>query len=776
MCFFAHTFFFLKIFYINHSREGKKMNVKELVSKMTLEEKASLLSGGDFWHTRAVKRLGIPAFMMCDGPNGLRKQEGTPDHLGMNEAVKTVCYPTAAALASGFDTELAERLGEALGDECKREDVSMLLGPGLNMKRSPVCGRNFEYFSEDPYLAGKMAAAFVRGLQSKNVAACPKHFAANNQEYRRMSGNSIVDERTLFEIYLRAFEIMIKESSPKSIMCSYNQLNGTFLSENKYMLTDVLRKKFGFKGFVVTDWNAGKGPAEGINAGLNLAMPGVSDEHKKTIVKAVKSGKLSEKKVDKAVTEILKVFDWTTKGEGKTGPSNKETIKKDYALSREIAENCAVLLKNEKKTLPIGKHKKVLFIGEFAQKPRYQGSGSSHINSAYVSNALDSAKAMGKEVSFARGYNTSDPSKSAALAAKAVKAASGADIAVIFAGLPGSYESEGFDRQDINLPPEQDRLIFEVAKNAKKTVVVMHNGAPVAMPWIDSVDAVLDMQLSGDGVGEASARILYGEVNPSGKLSETYPLKLSDNPSFLNFPGEEGNPVYAEGIFIGYRYYEKKRMPVLFPFGHGLTYSEFVYSNMSVSADSFSDDEKIKVKVNVWNVGKYEGKEVVQLYISRDGGRIIHPTKELKSFAKVSLKPGEKKDVTFEIDREALSYYETRIHDFYAESGEYSVMIGASSTDIRCTKQITYKNSIRIKKEMNMLTPVEDVLETEAGQKVIGPILEGIRKRGITDPSMGEGGAQMMEKMILEMPVISLEGFRILNRRQIEDLLKKAQK
>ncbi|MCR5670773.1 MAG: glycoside hydrolase family 3 C-terminal domain-containing protein [Butyrivibrio sp.] len=748
------------------------MNVKELVSKMTLKEKASLLSGSDFWHTRAVKRLGIPEFMMCDGPNGLRKQIGQPDHLGVNASISTVCYPSAVSVAASFDVDLARQLGEALGDECLREDVSMLLGPGLNMKRSPVCGRNFEYYSEDPYLAGKIAAAYVKGLQSKNVAACPKHFAANNQEYRRMSGNSIVDERTLHEIYLAAFEIMIKEASPKAIMCSYNKLNGTYLSENKYMLTDVLRKKFGFKGFVVTDWGAGKGPKEGVEAGLDLIMPGGTNEHMKAIIKAVESGKLSEKKVDKAVTNILNTFDWTTKADKtKIKKSGAATRKADYALAEKMAEESAILLKNAKHTLPIGKNKKVLFVGEFAKHPRYQGSGSSHINSANVSNAYDAAK--GRDVSYVKGYDIKDAAKNEKLLKEAVKAAKSADVAVVFAGLPASYESEGFDRKDINLPPEHDRLIFAVAEAAKRTVVVMHNGAPVAMPWIDKVDAVLGMQLSGDGVGEASVKLLYGEANPSGKLPEAYPKKLSDNPSFLNFPGEAGNPVYAEGIFIGYRYYEKKRMQVLFPFGHGLSYTEFEYSDVTVSKEKITGKDKLKVSVTVWNVGKYAGKEAVQLYVSANDPKVIRPTKELKGFTKVYLEPGEKKTVTFELDERAFAYYETKIHDFYAPTGDYTIMVGASSLDIRETAQVHLENSKTLPCNYDLFTPVEDILETKEGKKALKPLFDKMFEGGGADATMGEGGDEMMVKMMMEMPIHTLSSFGIMTLNQIEKILKK---
>ena len=751
------------------------MNVKELVSKMTLQEKASLLSGSDFWHTEAVERLGLKAFMMCDGPNGLRKQEGEADHLGVHNSISTVCYPTASAVASSFDVELIEKMGETLGQECRREDVSMLLGPGLNMKRSPVCGRNFEYFSEDPYLAGKMAASFVKGVQSKGVLACPKHFAANNQEYRRMSGSSIVDERTLHEIYLAAFEMMVKESHPKSIMCSYNQLNGTFLSENKYMLTDILKDKWGFDGFVVTDWGAGKDPVKGVEAGLDLVMPGPRKDHEEAIVAAVEAGKLEEAKVDKAVTNILEALNWSLEnGSRDVKPSDDSTRKSDYQVALEVAEGSAVLLKNNK-VLPIKKGKKVLFVGEFAKAPRNQGSGSSHINSAYVSNAFDCAK--DRDISFAQGYDTKDFKKSYILREEAIQAAEDADIIVIFAGLPGSYESEGFDRKDINLPADQDKLIDDLSRLDKKIVVVMHNGAPVAMPWIDRVDAVLDMFLSGDAVGEATVKILWGEVNPSGKLSETYPLKLSDNPSFLNFPGDSGNPVYAEGIFIGYRYYEKRRMPVLFPFGHGLTYTEFEYSDPRIDKTSINEDETATVSVDVWNVGRYPGREVVQLYVGDNVSKVTRPTKELKGFKKVFLNPGEKTTVTFTLDKRSFAYYNDVIHDFHVESGDFTIMIGASSSDIRHSLGIHVESQVEIPIDITMFTPVEDILDTRRGKEILGPIIDTALK-GQGDGAgdvMGEGADVMMRNMVMEMPIGALGNFGVVPMEQVEELVKALQ-
>ncbi len=542
------------------------------------------------------------------------------------------------------------------------------------------------------------------------------------------------------------------------------------------MLTDVLRDKWGFDGFVVTEWSAGKGPVEGVNAGLDLVMPGPRKDHEEIIIKAVESGELDEAKVDEAVTNILNAFNWTLENKKNLGPSTEATRSQDYAVAKELAENGAILLKNDNKALPLKDDKKILFIGEFAKNPRYQGSGSSHINSAFVSNAYDSAIASGKDISFAMGYDTKckDIKDSYILREEALEAAEEADEIVVFAGLPASYESEGFDRKDIFLPPEQDKLILELANLGKKLVVVMHNGAPVAMPWIDSVDAILDMQLAGDAVGDATVELLWGKVCPSGKLAETYPVKLSDNPSFLNFPGDGGNPVYAEGVYIGYRYYEKKRLPSLFPFGHGLSYTEFEYSDIQISSSSVTDKDTVEVSVTVWNVGRYRGKEIIQLYVCPEGSKVSRPYKELKGFEKIELESGEKKTVTFTLDKRSFAYYETKIHDFYVESGDYNIMIGASTIDIRQTVKIHVESSLELPMTFGRFTPIEDILDTKKGQMILGPVLQKIgegMENQEDDGSMGEGGAEMMTKMFMEMPIINLASFGILTTEQVDGIL-----
>lgn len=753
------------------------MDIEKIISQMTLEEKAGFCTGQDFWHTKAVERLGVPAVMMCDGPNGLRKQDQEGDHLGINDSISTVCYPTASAVAASFDTELAHRLGETLGEECQREKITMLLGPGVNMKRSPLCGRNFEYYSEDPYVAGKMAAGYIKGLQSRHVSACMKHFAANNQETMRMSGNSTVDERTLHEIYLAAFETAVKEAAPRSVMCAYNRLNGVFCSENKHLLTEVLRDKWGFDGFVVTDWGAGKDGAKGVEAGLDLVMPGDAQEASKSILAAVKSGELAESRLDQAVRRILTVMKWNLENQPEKLPESDESTRRaDYETAREMAKECAVLLKNDNGVLPLKKEAKVAFIGAFAEKPRYQGSGSSHINSVSVPGALEAAK--GLNVVYARGYDPGSDRTDSVLLEEALEAAKAADAAVIFAGLTDVYESEGFDRRTLDMPQNQNELIAAVAAVQPNTAVVLHNGAPVTMPWLQQVPAVLEMYLAGDGAGEAAVSLLYGDANPSGKLAETFPKKLSDTPCYLNFPGEEGSPDYREGVFIGYRYYDKKEMEVLFPFGHGLSYTTFAYSDLKLDKASMKDDEQLAVTVTVTNTGKVYGKEAVQLYVEDVESTPARPLRELKGFAKVALAPGEKKEVTFLLDWRAFAYYEVKLHDFFVESGEFIVSVGASSRDIRLSASVTVEGTREIPRVFTAHSTIGEVMKTEKGRQFIRQMKENRRGHAAQAKesdvnALGEGSAVMAETMMKEMPLSGLITFAGLTAQGLEEILKK---
>lgn len=628
--------------------------IKELVSKMTLEEKASLCSGLDFWHTKGVERLGIPSEMVSDGPHGLRKQDDKADHLGINDSIQAVCFPAGCATASSFNRELVTKLGETLGEECQAENVSAILGPAMNIKRSPLCGRNFEYYSEDPLVSTEMAGALVHGVQSKHIGTSPKHFMANNQEYHRLTSSSEMDERTMREIYLASFEGMVKKEKPWTIMNAYNKLNGTYLCENKEMLTDVLRREWGFDGYVMTDWGAMNDRVEALKAGCNLEMPSCEGATDAEIVAAVQDGTLDESVLDKSCEEYLNVIFKYEENRDKNAVFQHE---KDHETAREIEEECIVLLKNEDALLPLSADKKVAFIGKYAEKPRYQGGGSSHINSFKTESAMDAVEFLAtvkkENITFAKGFDDVEDKVDEALAAKAVEAAANADVAVIFAGLPDSFESEGYDRKHLGMPNCQNALIEAVAEAQPNTIVVLHNGAPVEMPWLGKVKAVLEAYLGGQAVGGAVVNVLYGNANPSGRLAETFPLRIQDTPCYLNYGGEHDKSVYSEGIFVGYRYYTSKEMEVLFPFGYGLSYTTFSYGNLTVDKKEFKESEKLLVSVDVTNTGACTGKEVVQLYVAPKGGTIIRPVRELKAFEKTELAPGETKTVTFELDSRA---------------------------------------------------------------------------------------------------------------------------
>ena len=617
-----------------------KRDVKGIIREMTLEEKAGMCSGKDFWHLKGVERLGIPEVMVSDGPHGLRKQAAEADHLGLNESIKAVCFPTACATACSFDRDLLEEMGERIGDECQAEDLSVILGPAVNIKRSPLCGRNFEYFSEDPYLASQMAAAHIKGVQSKNVGTSIKHFAANNQEHRRMSCSSEVDERTLREIYLAAFETAIKEAKPDTVMCSYNRINGEFASENHWLLTEVLRDEWGFDGYVMSDWGAVNDRVKGLKAGLELEMPASGGTTDKEIVEAVKNGELDEAVLDRAVERILNiVFKFVDNRQ--EGKFDKE---EDHKLAAKIEAESMVLLKNEG-VLPLPTQgKKIAFIGKFAEAPRFQGGGSSHINSFKITGALEAVKEVA-QVTYAQGYDIKEDVIDQDMLNQAVEIAKEADVAVIFAGLPDAFESEGYDRSHMRMPQCQNTLISEIAKVQENVVVVLHNGSPVEMPWADEVKGILEAYLGGQAVGQAEVDVLFGKANPCGKLAETIPYKLADNPSYLNFPGDGQTVAYKEGVFVGYRYYDTKEMPVRYPFGYGLSYTTFEYSDLQLSADKIKDTDTLKVTLKVKNTGDRAGKEIVQLYVADKTGAACRPVKELKNFVKVELQPQEEKTV-----------------------------------------------------------------------------------------------------------------------------------
>lgn len=770
------------------------LDVKKLVNELTLEEKASLCSGADFWHTKAIDRLNIPAAMVSDGPHGIRKQESLADHMGVAESIKAIGFPTASAMACSFDRDLLHKVGDALGEECVAEDLAVLLGPGINMKRSPICGRNFEYYSEDPVVAGELGAAFVNGVQEHGVGTSLKHFAANNQEWRRMSISAEIDERTLREIYLAAFETVVKKAQPWTIMCSYNRINGVYSCENDWLLNKVLRDEWGFEGLVMTDWGAMDERVPSLKAGLDLEMPDCHGETDKLIVKAVQSGELEEPVLDTAVERILTMVDkYLTARKGIDPasmvhplPSSVERgydVAAHHALARTTAEQSAVLLKNED-ILPLQKDKKIAFIGEFAKVPRIQGGGSSHINNTSVESALDAA---GDSVSYAQGFHIDEETTDETLLQEAITLAKESDVAVIFAGLPDSFESEGFDRTHLNMPANQNELIARISEVQPNVVVVLHSGSPIAMPWLDKVAGVLQMYLAGQASGGAAVNLLFGDATPCGKLAETFPLHLEDNPSYLNFPGNREKVCYQEGVFIGYRYYDKKKMDVLFPFGYGLSYTDFTYSNMKVTVngknaadvDVIKETDEIVVSADITNTGNCDSAEIVQLYIKNPVVYEIRPEKELRDFAKVFLKAGETKTVTFTLNARAFSYYETRIHDWYAESGDYEILLASSSRDIRLQDTVSITGSKKIPFVADYVTTCEDV---ELFAKDGSALDEMLRRSGFAeatdhdgDDSMGSGTADMMKAMFTGTPLHSILSFSSeeLTYEDIQDTIRK---
>ena len=732
------------------------MNVDVILKEMTLEEKASLCSGNDSWHTKPVERLDIPEIMVSDGPHGLRKVKD--DSAMMNQAIEAVCFPTACATACSFDRELVSSMGKALGQACKAEKVAVLLGPGCNIKRSPLCGRNFEYFSEDPYLSSQIAASHIKGVQSMGVGTSLKHFACNNQETRRMTCSANMDERTFFEIYAASFEGAVKEGKPYTIMCSYNRINNVYSSENKFLLTDVLRDKWGYDGLVMSDWGAVNDRPEGIKAGLDLEMPTSHGVNDRKIVECVKNGTLDEKLLDKAVRNVLNLVDKAENG--LSGEVNWD-MQAQHELARSISAQCAVLLKNDDALLPLDTNKKIAFIGDFAKNPRYQGGGSSHINSFKVTSALDAVKDY-CEVTYAQGYESNTDVPDVKLINEAVECAKKCDAAVIFAGLTDLYESEGFDRKHMKMPANQLELIDKVCEVCSNVVVVLHNGSPVEMPFKNKVKSILEMYLGGQAVGGAACDLIFGKVNPSGKLAETFPEKLSDNPSFISFPGEMDDVQYREGIFVGYRYYDHKQIEPLFPFGHGLSYTTFEYSDIKLSSNAINADDELTVSVKVTNTGKVEGKEVVQLYVTDKESSLIRPVKELKGFEKVSLKPGESKNVMFKLDKRAFAFYSEAAHDWLVEEGDFIISVGSSSRDIRLTDEVFVSSKDRIPVKYTVNSPLGDIAADPNSRKIFGNMFEEISKgmrEAQPEDSMGAATELMTNAMLREMPIRAILSF-----------------
>jgi len=666
-----------------------EQRIRELISQMTLEEKASLCSGEDFWHTKSVERLGIPQIMVADGPHGLRKETGEKDKNRADGTVRATCFPTAAATGSSWDTELMRQIGEALAEECLQEGVSVILGPGANIKRSPLCGRNFEYISEDPYLTGEMAAALIGGVQSRGVGTSLKHYAVNSQETLRFVVDAVVDDRALREIYLTGFEKAVRQAQPWTVMCSYNRVQGTYASENSRLLTGILKNEWKHEGLVVSDWGAVNERVEGLKAGLELEMPGTMGQNDAKIVKAVRDGDLDEGVLDEAVGRLLALV---FRASENLKPGYRYDAEAHHALARRAAAESAVLLKNDG-LLPLDKSLKIALIGKFAQQPRYQGGGSSHIQPIRMESALDEFQKRGISFTYARGYDLKSAGVSRQMLDEAAEAARRADVAVVYAGLPERYESEGYDRDHLDMPESHNLLIARVAEANPNVVVLLQNGAPVTMPWISGVNAVIELYLGGQAGGPASVDILYGDVNPSGKLAESFPLSLSDTPCAKWFPGSPLTGEYRESIYVGYRYYDTARKEVLFPFGHGLSYTEFEYSDLVLSSPTIGDNDELTVTVTVENTGRAAGAEVVQLYVSDPESAVFKPEQELKGFRKVFLEPGGKAQVEFNLGMRAFAFYNTAIGDWYAESGVYHIRVGSSSRDIRLSKKVMVESA-----------------------------------------------------------------------------------
>ncbi|TYT24326.1 glycosyl hydrolase [Dictyoglomus thermophilum] len=668
--------------------------IEELISKMTLEEKASLCSGFSAWSTKPIERLGISSIVMTDGPHGVRFTIG--EGFG-RETKPSTCFPTAACMASTWDRELIYEVGKTIAKECHYYGISILLGPGVNIKRVPLCGRNFEYYSEDPLLSSEIASSFIKGVQSEGIGTSIKHFAANNQEYRRLVVDAKVDERTLREIYLASFEKAVKDAKPWTVMAAYNKLNGEYCTQNEYLLNDVLKEEWGFEGFVVSDWGAVDDRVKGLKAGLDLEMPGNMGINDKKIVEAIKKGELSEDILNKAVERILRIIFKAIK-------NKKDSVNVDFNIHHELAIKVAregiVLLKNDDKILPIKSYKKIAIIGSYAKNPRFQGGGSSHLNPARVSIPYDeiiNIVGSDEKVYYTDGYDSKTGIANKEQINEALKIAKNVDIVLIFAGLPEIYDTEGRDRPDLKLPKGQNELISEVTKVNKNVIVILMTGSAIEMLWVNDVKGIFECYLAGQGVGKAIADLLFGLANPCGKLAETFPKRLSDNPAYLNYPGQNDVVEYREGTFVGYRYYDKKDIEVLFPFGHGLSYTTFEYFSLEVENKEITENDLLRIKLKIKNTGEYPGKEIVQLYIRKKNSSIIRHDKELKAFKKIHLNPREEKELEFTLDRRAFAYYEPKVHDWLVEEGEYEILIGKSSRDIVLSETVYVKTTRKVK-------------------------------------------------------------------------------
>ncbi len=717
-----------------------RLDIPALIGRLTLQEKASLLEGADFWRTQPVERLGIPSIMVSDGPHGLRQQAET-DHAALTTSVRATCFPPAVALASSWDIALLRQVGVALGRECLAGRVSVLLGPGVNMKRTPLCGRNFEYFSEDPLLAGELAAALVDGIQSQGIGASLKHFAANNQETDRMTVSADVDERVLREVYFPAFERVVTASHPWTVMCSYNKVNGVYASENRWLLTSVLRDEWGFQGLVVSDWGAVNQRALGLAAGLDLEMPSSGGAGTRAILAAVHAGTLSEVELDAAATRVLTLVDRAQPGLYAQEPFDPDA---HHVLARRAARASAVLLKNNDHLLPIDPHQggAVAVIGEFARTPRFQGAGSSQVNPTRVDNALDALRSAldgRRDITFAAGYTVESDAADAALVQEAVHTAAAANVALVFLGLPPSQESEGYDRTHMALPAQQIELLNAVADVNPRVAVVLSNGSAVTVtPWQDRAAAILEGWLLGQAGGSATADLLLGLANPSGRLAETIPVEYEHNPTIGAFPGEHGHVRYGEGLLIGYRWYDAHRLPVAYPFGHGLSYTTFDYQDLAVTVRIDGPQPQVDVTVTVANTGDRAGTETVQVYVSDPQTTVYRPDQELRGFTRVALKPGQSQHVQVTLGSRAFAFWHNQARRWVVEPGAYAVRVGASSRDIRLQQTINLSGQDLVPELTVESTAEAWFAHPDAGPWLRGQLGDGQWATVLADPRNGQ--------------------------------------
>jgi len=743
---------------------------RDHLPELSTEEKASLTSGADFWTLKSIDRIGLPSIMVTDGPHGLRKQAADSDHLGLSESVPATCFPPASGLGSAFDPELAERVGVALGVESAIEDVAVILGPGINIKRSPLCGRNFEYVSEDPIVSGVIGAGLVKGIQSQGVGSSLKHFAANNQEFERMTASSDVDPRPLREIYLRGFERVVKDAQPWTVMCSYNKINGVYASQDPWLLTQVLRDEWGFEGLVVSDWGAVNDRVAALVAGLDLEMPGSDGAPDRAVAAAAGSDPAVAAALDASAGRVLDLVGRAQVRPAVTGPLDVDA---HHALAREVAGRSIVLLKNDAvddaPLLPLAEGASIALIGEFARTPRFQGGGSSHINPTRVDSALDAlTEAAGDRVAFAPGFAFDAAAEGQdALRDEAVALAASRDVAVVFLGLTDAEESEGFDREHIDLAAHQLALLDAVVAANPRTVVVLSNGSVVALPFVDRVPAIVEAWLLGQAGGSATVDVLLGAVNPSGRLAETIPHRIEDTPAFGNFPGSNGHVRYGEGIFVGYRWYDARDMAVTYPFGHGLSYTSFAYGAVSAEVTASGD---IAVTVPVTNTGSRDGREVVQVYVAPVASAVERAPRELKAFASVEIAAGATVDVVLTVRREDLAYWDIRVDRFVVEGGAYRVEAAASSRDLRGSATVDVAGDA----VLVPLTP-ESTLAAVFAHPVAGPMVAGAFA-ALQEQFGGEGDGIMsgeaMEKMMGSFPIGRLPAFGWgLDRDGVDQLL-----